>query len=133
MIPKTQSDIKNGFEFVTQPDLTFRLDPESMTIWDKISGINALRQAVYLALNIERYDWLIYSWNYGVELRDLIGKPTDYCVPEIERRVREALTRDDRITAVDNFEFEVGRGKIDVTFRVTSVFGSFTAGKEVSV
>ena len=73
MIPKTQSDIKNGFEFVTQPDLTFRLDPESMTIWDKISGINALRQAVYLALNIERYDWLIYSWNYGVELRDLIG------------------------------------------------------------
>lgn len=133
MIPKTQSDIKNDFEFVTQPDLTFRLDPEPMTIRDKISGINALRQAVYLILNIERYDWLIYSWNYGVELRDLIGKPTDYCVPEIERRVREALTQDDRITAVDNFEFEIGRRKIGVTFRVTSIFGSFTAGKEVSV
>ena len=133
MIPKTQSDIKNDFEFVTQPDLTFRLDPEPMTIRDKISGINALRQAVYLILNIERYDWLIYSWNYGVELRDLIGKPTVYCVPEIERRVREALTQDDRITAVDNFEFEIGRRKIGVTFRVTSIFGSFTAGKEVSV
>ena len=123
MIPKTQSDIKNDFEFVTQPELTFRLDPEPMTIRDKISGINALRQAVYLILNIERYDWLIYSWNYGVELRG----------PEIERRVREALTQDDRITAVDNFEFEIGRRKIGVTFRVTSIFGSFTAGKEVSV
>ena len=32
----------------------------------------------------------------------------EYCIPEIERRIREALLQDDRITAVENFQFEWG-------------------------
>ena len=35
----------------------------------------ALRQAVYLILNVERYAYPIYSRNYGSELVDLIGQP----------------------------------------------------------
>jgi len=30
---------------------------------------------------------LIHSWDYGVELHNLIGKDVEYCIPEIERRV----------------------------------------------
>ena len=131
MIP--QSDFDSDFSFSRAPDRTLRMDAGSMTVGGFIDGIEAVKQAVYLILNVERYDRLIYSWNYGVELRGLIGKPVDYCVPEIERRVREALLQDDRITDVDEFDFEVRRGSIHVTFRVMSVFGGFTVGKEVSV
>ena len=42
----------------------------------------------------------------------LIGKDVEYCIPEIERRVREALLQDDRITAVQNFEFTVNKKKV---------------------
>lgn len=44
-----------------------------------------------------------------MELQDLIGKPMDYVMVEVERRITEALTQDDRIDSVDNFEFEVHR------------------------
>ena len=38
---------------------------------------DAVLQAVYLILNVERYAFPIYSRNYGSELSDLIGKPKD--------------------------------------------------------
>ena len=37
--------------------------------------IEAVKQAIYKILNTERYQYPIYSWNYGVELADLFGKP----------------------------------------------------------
>lgn len=74
-----------------------------------IDGKEAVRQAIYLILNTERYAWLIHSWNYGVELHSLIGQDPDFCIPEIERCVREALLQDDRITAVDDFSLKSTR------------------------
>ncbi|MEN7878670.1 DUF2634 domain-containing protein, partial [Clostridioides difficile] len=66
----------------------------------KIDGIcddvEALKQTIFLILNTERYQHLIYSWNYGVELNDLIGEPISFVIPELERRIKEALIQDDR-------------------------------------
>ncbi|MCI9466901.1 MAG: DUF2634 domain-containing protein [Ruminiclostridium sp.] len=95
--------------------------------------LEAVEQAVFLILNTERYDWLIHSWNYGVELRGLIGKPLAYCVVEIQRRVTEALLQDDRITAVEDFSFESGKKRVLTTFRVVSIFGAFRTGMEVDI
>lgn len=90
-----------------------------------------MEQAVFLILNVERYEWLIYSWNYGFEKKSLIGKPVDFCIPEIERRVKEALLQDDRITAVENFQFEVNKKKVLTTFTVISIFGPIFTEMEV--
>lgn len=101
------------------------------TITGTIDEVRAVEQAVFLILNVERYEWLIYSWNYGFEKKSLIGKPVDFCIPEIERRVKEALLQDDRITAVENFQFEVNKKKVLTTFTVISIFGPIFTEMEV--
>ena len=125
MIPQVQDDLKQDFTFETLPSRTFRMNHDTKTITGTIDEIRAVEQAVFLILNVERYQWLIYPWDYGVELKNLIGKPVDYCVPEIERCIREALLQDDRITEVEGFNFEVIKKKMVLTtFTVVSIFGA---------
>lgn len=98
-----------------------------------IDDIDALIQAIYLILSTERYQYLIYSWNYGVELNDLIGKPMPYVMAELPRRIKDALTQDDRIEDVTDFEFEVVGKKLHTTFVVVSNLGNITTNLEVTI
>lgn len=113
------------------PDSCYLIGQDTKTITGTIDEVRAVEQAVFLILNVERYEWLIYSWNYGFEKKSLIGKPVDFCIPEIERRVKEALLQDDRITAVENFQFEVNKKKVLTTFTVISIFGPIFTEMEV--
>ena len=45
----------------------------------------AVKQAVYKIIMTERYQYIMYSWNYGVELLDLFGEPVTYVCPELKR------------------------------------------------
>ena len=96
-------------------------------------GVDALKQAIYFILSTERYEFVIYSWDYGVELRDLFGQPIPYVMSEIRRRVTEALTMDDRVTDVTDFKFEKQHGKLHVTFTVNSKYGNIPTDLEVKV
>lgn len=98
-----------------------------------IDGLDAVKQAVYLILSSERYKHIIYSWDYGVELLDLIGKPMPYVMSEVPRRIKEALTQDDRITDVIDFEFEHKGNKLHTTFTVVSNVGDIPTELEVAV
>lgn len=104
---------------------------------DRISGytddLDALTQAVYLILSTERYQHMIYSWDYGVELLDLIGKPMPYVMAEIPRRIKEALIQDNRIEDVVNFEFEKRGKQLNVKFTVISNIGNIPTELEVDV
>src|SRR5690606_34663156 len=93
----------------------------------------AMIQAIYLILNIERYDHLIYSWNYGIELKDLFGQPTFYVMAELERRITEALLADSRIMAVDNFEITREGKKVHAKFTVHTIFGDVEGEKVVMI
>ena len=74
MIPQVQDDIKQDFTIETLPSRTFRMNHNNLSIIGTIDEIQAVEQAVFLILNTERYEWLIHSWDYGVELHNLIGK-----------------------------------------------------------
>ena len=133
MIPNTGDDLRQDFIFTTLPSRTFKMNHDTLTITGTVDQIRAVEQAVFLILNTERYFLLIHSWNYGVELHDLIGKDPEYCIPEIERRIREALLQDDRITAVENFQFEVNKKKVLTTFTVFSIYGNINVEKVVEI
>jgi hypothetical protein len=96
-------------------------------------GIDALKQTIYFILGTERYEYLIYSWDYGIELQDLFGKPMPYVIAEIKRRITEALTMDDRITDVVDFQFERNREVLHVTFSVVSTLGTVPTELEVDI
>ncbi len=88
---------------------------------------DALAQAVFHILSIERFMWPIYPPSYGSEIADLIGKPRDYAAAELKRTISQALLQDDRITEVDDWDFVFGNDKnaLTVTFTVTSIYGAF--------
>lgn len=110
------------------------LEPEKM---DRINGyiddIDSVIQAIYLILMTERYKFLIYSWDFGVELVDLFGKPMPYVMSELPRRITEALTMDNRIEDVTDFKFTVNGKKLHTTFTVITNVGNFSTELEVVV
>ena len=107
-----------------EPSLTYKLDTERNRVVGYVNGREAYKQAIYKILNTERYEYVIYSWNYGVELKSLIGMPIYYVIPELERRITEAIENDDRTVSVSNFEFDTSkRGVVHVKFTATSVYG----------
>lgn len=133
MIPKILFE-SGDIEITEQPTLTHRMDREKEYIKGKTDEIEAMKQAVYKILMTERYGSIIYSGDYGIELKDLFGQPVSYVCPELERRITEALTWDKRIESVDNFEFDLTKkGVVSVRFNVQTVFGSFDTEKEVNI
>ncbi|MGB9540061.1 DUF2634 domain-containing protein, partial [Clostridioides difficile] len=113
-----------NFDVRQEPSKTFKLNIEKSKIDGICDDVEALKQTIFLILNTERYQHLIYSWNYGVELNDLIGEPISFVIPELERRIKEALIQDDRIENVDNFEFQNIKGKLQCRFSVHTKYGN---------
>lgn len=115
-----------------QPDLTFHI-VEQRIITGMADGLEAVRQAIEICLNTERYEHMIYTWDYGVELHPLIGQDVAYCCPEIARRVQDALLQDERILSVDEWRFEKEGHTIIVSFTVHTIYGDVDQRKEVEV
>lgn len=133
MIPQTENELKNDFEFEEIPTNTFKLNDSYNQIYGFTDGIEAMKQAIYLILNIERYEYLIFSWDYGIELADLFGQPINFVMAELERRISEALLQDSRISSVENFEFDFQKNKIICKFTVYTIFGEIETEKVVNV
>lgn len=133
MLPSTADDITNDFEFGELPTKTFKLSDGYSSINGFTDGVEAVKQSVLLLLSTERYEHVIYSWNYGAEFANLIGQSKDIAMSEIKSRITEALTQDDRITSVDDWQFENAKNALKAKFTVYSIFGRFSAEKEVKV
>src|SRR5690606_18403676 len=99
-----------------QPSLTFGIDFERGRIRGMIDELEAIKQAVFLILQTERYRYLIYSDDYGSELEGLIGRDPLFVQSEIKRRIREALMQDDRIEDVTNFRLQFNGDNVLVRF-----------------
>lgn len=134
MIPSTTALLAQDFKIEPQPTKTYQMNLEQETVRGYTDGLEAMKQAIYKILLTERYQYIMYSWNYGIELADLFGEPVSYVCPELERRIREALLWDDRIEDVTNFEFSLPKkGVVQVSFLVHTMFGEVAAQREVNI
>lgn len=133
MVPKNNNELKEDFEIKEYKNKTYYLDFDKNKIVGMCDDITAIKQAIYMILNTERFEHLIYSWNYGVELKNLIGENETYVIPELERVIREALLQDDRVNYVNNFEFKKNKSSILVTFTVITDYGDFFGDKVVNI
>ena len=136
MIPNINI-LATEIEEVKYPTETYKIEVRTELEEGRIKGytddLEAIQQAIYLILNTERYKYLIYSWDYGVELVDLVGKPMSYVMSELPRRVKDALTQDDRIDDVKDFTFEINKKKLHTTFVVVTNRGDITTDLEVNI
>jgi len=134
MLPTTGDDLDLvSFQLETQPGYTHKLDIDRQRVSGMTDERDALYQAIYLILNVERYAFPIYSRNYGSELSDLIGQSKEYAMSEMKRRITEALVQDDRIESVDDWSFETGQNWVRATFTVYTIYGEIEAEKEVEI
>ena len=126
-------DESTDVEFTEMPSENYKVDYKDR-IYGHNDGLEAMKQTAYRILLTERYKYMIYDWDYGIELDDLFGQPMSYVIPEVTRRIKEALTQDDRIDSVDNFSYDTSkRHELAVTFTVHTKYGNFDMEKEIDV
>lgn len=114
-----------------KPSKTYRI--HNGHIEGNIDGLDAVRQSIYLILSTERYQYVIYSGDYGVELAGLIGKRKSYIEGDVERRITEALLEDDRIQDIKDFTITFDREEAKITFTAVTIFGETEIERSVAV
>lgn len=131
MIPTSSGFLNETIIVESQPSKTYRMHVSAEKISGTADDLLAIEQAIYKILNTERYEYMIYSWNYGIELADLFGMPIPYVYSEVKRRITEALLADDRIMDVKNFELSHKGGDVSAKFEVVTKYGTIKTQKEV--
>lgn len=122
---KTYGDDVDGFH----PSKTWKLSGNRLQ--GMIDGREAVAQAVDLMLSTEHFYYDIFSFDYGVELADLIGKDRAFIKADMQRRIEEALAEDDRITGISDFKISFDREAANVSFTVNTIFGDFEEERSV--
>lgn len=132
MIPESFiSDV--DLEEEIEPNKTYKMNFKDNIVEGFVDDMDAVRQAIYKVLGTERYAYPIYSWDYGIELSDLYGEDTRYVCTELEDRIKEALTQDERITDVIDFTFNTEeKGIVKVAFTVETTEGDIEIESEVN-
>ena len=131
MIPQDLKDLDLSLTDAVDSTRTYKLSS------DKVQGftdeLEALQQGIYKVLNTEKYEYPIYSFEYGIEIENLIGKDITYVKIELKRRIQECLLQDERIESVSNFQYSLDGDTLTCTFDVVSIYGEINITKEVNV
>ena len=125
MLPTSyDDDLIQDYDIAEQTTRTYRLNFDGRNSAGMLDGREAMKQAIYLILNTERYRYEMYSWDYGIELEELIGdQNSDTLQVNVRNTITDALIQDDRITEVSDFEFKREHERLSVTFSVTTTEG----------
>lgn len=107
-----------------QTSRTYKLDLKAGRVAGFVDRREAMEQAIFKILETDRFYYLIYSWNYGIETEAVVGKSFQVFTSEIKRVIREALLADSRITDVVDFVVErIDKRTARVTFTAETIFG----------
>ena len=129
MTPYPSLTTQLGVEKINYSNRSYDLSPEK--IQGFVEEIEALKQSIAKRLSTQKFDYPVYSFNYGVDWRSLLGQSPEYYRPEAKRMIEEALLQDDRIIELSNFQFEFGFISCRISFDVQSIFGNYKQEVEV--
>ena len=132
VLPTSDINIQS-VQFQSLPSLTWYVNQTTQRIQGEIDGIQAVSQAVDIILNVERFRWQIYQPYSGMQWEGLIGQNPGYVASELQRRITEALTVDDRIKGISDFSYSTSGNTLSASFTVNTVYGSTPSTVEVTV
>lgn len=130
MIPTSNLD-NIQIEEVIETTRTYKVIDNSVSGY--IDDLEALQQAINNVLNTEKYEYPIYSFDYGIELENLLGKDLEYIKIELKRRIEDCLLEDERIISVSDFSFNQDEDSLYCSFNVISIYGEISIDKEVDI
>lgn len=90
-----------------------------------VTGREAVKVWAWKALNTERKRWKIYTWSFGSDIPQLIGKSytSDTKQAEARRCVRECLLINPYITNVHSIRVLAEGAELDIEATVETVYG----------
>ena len=90
-----------------------------------VEGNEAIKVWVYKALLVPRYQYSIYSWGYGSELMDLIGKAytPQLTKSEAKRYIEEALKINPYILEVNVVDTSFNNGILSADIKLLTIYG----------
>lgn len=114
------------------PSKTWRLDFDKGKVIGSLDNLEAIKQSVFCILQTDRFKHIIYSFNYGHEIKMLLGKNPLYVQSEVTRIINEALIQDNRIQRIENLIMKNDGDSLTATFTVVTNLGNFEFTQEVS-
>lgn len=117
----------------SMPSLTWYINKDTNRIQGTADNYDAVVQAVQVILNVERFRWQIYSPYSGMQWRGLIGEDPGYVAAELQRRIRDALMMDDRVTSIKDFKYSIADDVLTASLTVTTVYGDVQTTTEVNI
>lgn len=93
-----------------------------------VTGLEAVKVWAWKALHTERKRWKIYTWDYGSDIPQLIGKSytSDTKVAEARRCVRECLLINPYITSVHSISVESEGAELSIQATIDTIYGEAT-------
>lgn len=131
VLPQSTVNLSNGVTFIQQPSKTWYINKETNRIQGDVDNLDAVRQAVEIILNVERFRWQIYSPNSGMQWDGLLGQNPGYVASEVQRRIRDALSVDERVLGISNFEYTMDGDAMTCSLTVNTVYGQTQTTVEV--
>lgn len=93
-----------------------------------LEGNDALKVWIYKALKTERFSYLAYSWRYGIEIQQFIGKVMGVKErrSELKRLIIECLMVNPYIVSVDSVKFsETNHAEnMQINIELTTIYGA---------
>ena len=89
-----------------------------------IEGNEAIKVWIYKALLTPRYNYSIYSWDYGSELMDLIGKAytPSLTKEEAKRYIKEALLINPYVLDVNITDISFKDGILNADVKIKTIY-----------
>ena len=90
-----------------------------------VKGNEAIKVWVYKAILTPRYNYSIYTWDYGSELLDLIGKAytPSLTKEEAKRLIKEALEINPYILEVEITDINFKDSLLSADIKIVTIYG----------
>ena len=108
------------------PSKTYRLDLNTGDVYAEfIDHEEAVHQAVVKLVKTARDRYIIYTSDYGCEIRDVLGRvySKEYLDMEIPRLINEAVLVDDRVEETTDYEIIIEGDELSISFKVLTTTG----------
>ena len=122
-LPKDTVNLAQGVVFQEYPTKTWYVNQNTGQVTGMADGYTAIKQAVEILFSVERFDWQIYTPNFGMQWNGLVGLNPDYVALEIQRRALDAISTDNRMTGIADFTYTVNGDSLTASFVVQTVYG----------
>lgn len=90
-----------------------------------VEGLEAVKVWIWLALQIPRYRHYIYTWDYGNEFEDLMGRSytKEYIESQARRMTEDCLFINENIRGISDFSADMEKDVLTISFTAETIYG----------